>query len=225
MPLADLQAGKARDPAVEPGDLGELSETVGASAGGAQRVSKSQPSSLALGMSGVITPLPPVTLVLGGARSGKSRYAESLVDRHPGRRTYLATAEVLDDEMGARVKAHRDRRDSDWKTVEEPLELAQALKAETEQGAAVLVDCLTLWLGNLLGAARDAEQEIEGLIAAVGQFGGPVVFVSNEVGQGIVPDNALARRFRDLAGILHQRLAEKADRVVFVTAGLPMNLK
>ena len=229
MPLADLQAGKARDPAVEPGDLGELSETVGASAGGAQRVSKSQSSTmasgLALGMSGVITPLPPVTLVLGGARSGKSRYAESLVDRHPGRRTYLATAEVLDDEMGARVKAHRDRRDSDWKTVEEPLDLATALKAETEQGAAVLVDCLTLWLGNLLGAARDAEQEIEGLIAAVGQFGGPVVFVSNEVGQGIVPDNALARRFRDLAGSLHQRLAEKADRVVFVVAGLPMNLK
>ncbi len=176
-------------------------------------------------MSGVITPLPAVTLVLGGARSGKSRYAEGLVDRHPGRRTYLATAEVLDDEMAARVKTHRDRRDSDWKTVEAPLDLANALKAETEQGAAVLVDCLTLWLGNLLGAERDAEAEIAGLIAAVGQFGGPVVFVSNEVGLGIVPDNALARRFRDVAGILHQRLAEKADRVVFVVAGLPMHLK
>ena len=188
-------------------------------------MSKSQSSSLALGMSGVITPLPPVTLVLGGARSGKSRYAEGLVDRHPGRRTYLATAEVLDAEMAARVKAHRDRRDSDWKTVEEPLALAAALKAETEQGAAVLVDCLTLWLGNLLGRERDCEQEIDGLIAAVGQFGGPVVFVSNEVGLGIVPDNALARRFRDLAGTLHQRLAEKADHVVFVAAGLPMNLK
>jgi adenosylcobinamide kinase/adenosylcobinamide-phosphate guanylyltransferase len=218
-------AGKARDPAVEPGDLGELSATVGASAGGAQRVSKSQPSGLALGMSGVITPLPPVTLVLGGARSGKSRYAESLVDRHPGRRTYLATAEILDAEMAERVKAHRDRRDSDWKTVEEPLDLAQALKVETEQGAAVLVDCLTLWLGNLLGKERDAEAEIAGLIAAVGQFDGPVVLVSNEVGLGIVPDNALARRFRDLAGTLHQRLAEKADRVVFVTAGLPLALK
>jgi adenosylcobinamide kinase/adenosylcobinamide-phosphate guanylyltransferase len=188
-------------------------------------LSKSQSSSLGLGMSGVITPLPPVTLVLGGARSGKSRYAEGLVDRHPGRRTYLATAEVLDAEMAARVKAHRNRRDSDWKTVEEPLALAAALKAETEQGAAVLVDCLTLWLGNLLGRERDAEQEIEDLVAAVGQFGGPVVFVSNEVGLGIVPDNALARRFRDLAGTLHQRLAEKADRVVFVAAGLPMNLK
>jgi adenosylcobinamide kinase/adenosylcobinamide-phosphate guanylyltransferase len=173
----------------------------------------------------MITPLPPVTLVLGGARSGKSRYAEQLVDRHPGRRTYIATAEVLDAEMAERVKAHRDRRDSDWKTVEAPLELAHALKAETEQGAAVLVDCLTLWLGNLLGAERDVEAEIAGLVEAVGQFGGPVVFVSNEVGLGIVPDNALARRFRDLAGTLHQRLAERADHVVFVAAGLPMKLK
>ena len=183
------------------------------------------PVGFSLGMSGVITPLPPVTLVLGGARSGKSRHAESLVDRHPGRRVYLATAEIRDDEMAERVKHHRERRDSDWKTVEEPLELAEAVKAETEQGAAVLVDCLTLWLGNLLGAERDVEAEIAGLVAALGQFGGPVVFVSNEVGLGIVPDNALARRFRDLAGILHQRLAEKADRVVFVTAGLPLTLK
>jgi adenosylcobinamide kinase/adenosylcobinamide-phosphate guanylyltransferase len=178
-----------------------------------------------LGVSGIVTSLPPMTLVLGGARSGKSRYAESLVDRHPGRRTYLATAEILDDEMATRVKAHRDRRDSDWKTVEEPLELAAVLTAETEQGAAVLVDCLTLWLGNLLGKDRDVEIEIAGLVAALRQFGGPVVFVSNEVGLGIVPDNALARRFRDLAGSLHQQLAEQADRVVFVAAGLPMNLK
>jgi adenosylcobinamide kinase/adenosylcobinamide-phosphate guanylyltransferase len=186
-------------------------------------VSKSASSSL--GVSGLITSLPPVTLVLGGARSGKSRYAEGLLDRHPGRRVYLATAEALDDEMAARVQAHRDRRGEDWKTVEEPLALAAALKAETEQGAAVLVDCLTLWLGNLMGRGRDAEAEIEDLLAAIHQCGGPVVFVSNEVGLGIVPDNAMARRFRDLAGILHQRLAEKADRVVFMAAGLPMNLK
>ena len=187
--------------------------------------SRSFAPGVSLGLSGVATPLPPVTLVLGGARSGKSRYAEALVDRHTGRRVYLATAEILDDEMAARVKPHRARRDSDWKTVEEPLELAQAVKAETEQGAAVLVDCLTLWLGNLMGKERDVEAEIAGLIAAIGQFGGPVVFVSNEVGLGIVPDNTMARRFRDFAGILHQRLAEKADRVVFVAAGLPLNLK
>jgi adenosylcobinamide kinase/adenosylcobinamide-phosphate guanylyltransferase len=194
-------------------------------------VSKSDSRTYSLGLSGVATSLPPVTLVLGGARSGKSRYAEGLLDRHPGRRVYLATAEVLDDEMAARVKMHRARRDEDWKTVEEPLALAATLKAETEQGAAVLVDCLTLWLGNLLGEAqeggeaRPVEDEIDGLIASIGQFGGPVVFVSNEVGQGIVPDNPLARQFRDHAGILHQRLAEKADRVVFVTAGLPQVLK
>jgi adenosylcobinamide kinase/adenosylcobinamide-phosphate guanylyltransferase len=187
--------------------------------------SKSFLPKISLGVSGIVTSLPPVTLVLGGARSGKSRYAESLVDRHPGRRTYLATAEILDDEMAERVKAHRQRRDSDWKTVEEPLELAAILKAETEQGAAVLVDCLTLWLGNLMGKERDVEAEIAGLVAALIQFGGPVVFVSNEVGLGIVPDNAMARRFRDLAGTLHQRLAEQADRVVFVAAGLPLTLK
>jgi adenosylcobinamide kinase/adenosylcobinamide-phosphate guanylyltransferase len=178
-----------------------------------------------LGFSGIASPLPPVTLVLGGARSGKSRYAEGLLDRHPGRRVYLATAEVLDEEMATRVQTHRARRDEDWKTVEEPLALAATLKAETEQGAAVLVDCLTLWLGNLLGEAREIAVEIDGLVDAIGQFGGPVVFVSNEVGQGIVPDNALARQFRDHAGILHQRLAERADRVVFVTAGLPQTLK
>jgi adenosylcobinamide kinase/adenosylcobinamide-phosphate guanylyltransferase len=188
-------------------------------------VSKSPAKSFALGVSGIATSLPPVTLVLGGARSGKSRYAESLLDLHPGRRTYLATAEILDDEMAERVKAHRQRRDSDWKTIEEPLELAAALTAETEQGAAVLVDCLTLWLGNLMGKDRDVEAEIAGLVAALIQFGGPVVFVSNEVGLGIVPDNAMARRFRDLAGTLHQRLAEQADRVVFVAAGLPLTLK
>jgi len=188
-------------------------------------VSKSESRLYGLGVAGVITPLPPVTLILGGARSGKSRHAESLLDKHPGRRVYLATAEIRDAEMAARVKAHRDRRGTDWKTVEEPLAVAEALKAETERGAAVLVDCLTLWLGNLMGASHDAEAEITALLAAVHQCGGPIVFVSNEVGLGIVPDNAMARRFRDLAGILHQRLAETADRVVFIAAGLPMNLK
>jgi adenosylcobinamide kinase/adenosylcobinamide-phosphate guanylyltransferase len=188
-------------------------------------LSKSASRAFSLGISGVVTPLPPVTLILGGARSGKSRYAEALIDRHPGRRVYLATAEALDAEMAERVRQHRARRDSDWKTVEEPLELAAALKAETEQGAAVLVDCLTLWLGNLMGRERDVAAEVAGLLTAIGQFGGPVVFVSNEVGLGIVPDNAMARRFRDHAGLLHQQLAEQADRVVFIAAGLPLVLK
>lgn len=188
-------------------------------------MSKSESRSLSIGMSGVITPLPAITLVLGGARSGKSRHAEQLVDRHPGRRVYLATAEVLDDEMAARVALHRARRDADWKTVEEPLALAEAVKAETAEGAAVLVDCLTLWLGNLMGEARDVEAEIAGLLAALGQFGGPVVFVSNEVGLGIVPETPLGREFRDRAGRLNQEIAALADRVVFIAAGLPLVLK
>ena len=180
---------------------------------------------MSLGISGIITPLPPVTLVLGGARSGKSRFAEGLLDQHPGQRVYLATAEILDAEMAERVRLHRERRDADCRTREEPLALADAIVAETAKGAAVLVDCLTLWLGNLLGRERDAEAEIDGLLTAIGQFGGPVIFVSNEVGLGIVPDNALARAFRDHAGRLHQRLAAKAERVFLVTAGLPQRLK
>jgi adenosylcobinamide kinase / adenosylcobinamide-phosphate guanylyltransferase len=180
---------------------------------------------MSLGISGIITPLPPVTLVLGGARSGKSRFAEQLLDQHPGARVYLATAEILDAEMAERVRVHRARRDADCRTREEPLALAAAIVAETAKGAAVLVDCLTLWLGNLLGKARDVEAEIDALLAAIGQFGGPVIFVASEVGLGIVPDNALARAFRDHAGRLHQRLAAKAESVFFVAAGLPLRLK
>jgi adenosylcobinamide kinase/adenosylcobinamide-phosphate guanylyltransferase len=169
--------------------------------------------------------LPPITLVLGGARSGKSRFAEQMTVTHPRGCVYLATAEIGDAEMAERVRQHQARRSALWQTTEAPLEIGAAIVAQTEQGAAVLVDCLTLWLSNVMAAGRDVEQETQKLIRALGQAGGPVVFVSNEVGMGIVPDNALARRFRDLAGTLHQRLAEKADRVVFVAAGLPMNLK
>jgi adenosylcobinamide kinase/adenosylcobinamide-phosphate guanylyltransferase len=180
---------------------------------------------MSLGVSGIITPLPPVTLVLGGARSGKSRFAEGLLDGHPGRRVYLATAEILDDEMAERVRLHQTRRDVDCRTVEEPLDIAATIVAETAKGAAVLVDCLTLWLGNLLGKDRDVAAEIDRLTAAIGQFGGPVIFVSNEVGLGIVPDNALARAFRDHAGRLHQAVAAKAESVFFVAAGLPLRMK
>jgi adenosylcobinamide kinase/adenosylcobinamide-phosphate guanylyltransferase len=127
--------------------------------------------------------------------------------------------------MRARVKLHQARRDAQWRTVEAPLELARALVAETEQGAVVLVDCLTLWLSNLMGAKCDPEQETEALVRALGQAGGPVVFVSNEVGLGIVPDNALARAFRDHAGRMNQRIADVANSVFFVAAGLPLRLK
>jgi len=169
--------------------------------------------------------LVPVTLVLGGVRSGKSRHAEALVESQPGPCVYLATAEAGDDEMTARIADHRARRGPRWTTVEEPLDLAGALARNCCPEGAVLVDCLTLWLSNLLGAERDAASECAGLLAALPGLAGPVVFVSNEVGQGIVPDNALARAFVDRAGRLHQDLAAAAQRVIFMTAGLPHEIK
>lgn len=170
-------------------------------------------------------PLPRITLVLGGARSGKSRFAEGLIADHQGARVYLATAEAGDAEMAERIRRHRDRRGSGWTTVEEPLDLARALEAASRDRAAVLVDCLTLWLSNLMAVHRDAEHESRRLAEVLSRIETPAVLVSNEVGLGIVPDNALARAFRDRAGLLHQAVAAVADRVYFVAAGLPMLLK
>ncbi len=170
-------------------------------------------------------PLPPVTLVLGGARAGKSRYAEDLVERQPGPCIYVATAEAGDAEMAARIRAHRARRGGRWTTLEAPLDLVGALERASGPERAVLVDCLTLWLSNLMGAGRDVGAECQRLLAALPGLAGPVVFVSNEVGQGVVPDNALARAFVEHAGRLHQDLAAAADRVILVTAGLPRELK
>jgi adenosylcobinamide kinase / adenosylcobinamide-phosphate guanylyltransferase len=167
---------------------------------------------------------PRLTLVLGGARSGKSRYAESLTMGFPPPRVYVATAEPLDDEMVARIAAHRARRVADWRTIEASHDVACAV-ADAPAGSAVLVDCLTLWLSNLMLANADIEAESDRLDDALARAGGPVVLVSNEVGFGIVPDNALARRFRDLQGRLNQRLAALADRVVLVVAGLPVMVK
>ncbi len=170
-------------------------------------------------------PLAPVTLVLGGARSGKSRHAEALVENQPGAYVYLATAQAGDGEMAARIAAHRARRGGRWTTIEEPLDLAAALGQACGPDRAVLVDCLTLWLSNLLGAGRPVAAECDGLLAALPGLAGPVVLVSNEVGQGVVPDNALARTFVDHAGRLHQDLAAVAQRVIFMIAGLPHELK
>ncbi len=161
------------------------------------------------------------TLVLGGARSGKSRHAEALVMRSPPPWTYVATAQAFDDEMRARIAAHRAARAPGWVTVEAPLDLPAALAAH----GPVLVDCLTLWLTNLLLAERDVDAAAASLEAALTARLAPTVLVSNEVGLGIVPDNALARRFRDAAGILHQRLAARAERVVMMVAGIPMQVK
>jgi adenosylcobinamide kinase/adenosylcobinamide-phosphate guanylyltransferase len=164
------------------------------------------------------------TLVLGGARSGKSRYAESLIEALPPPWIYIATAEGRDAEMGERITHHRTRRGSAWQTIDAPHDLASALS--TAPGAApLLVDCVTLWLSNRMLAEADVDCEIRGLEAALDCRTGPVVLVSNEVGSGIVPDNALARRFRDLQGQLNQRLAARADRVVLVVAGIPLIVK
>jgi adenosylcobinamide kinase / adenosylcobinamide-phosphate guanylyltransferase len=164
-----------------------------------------------------------ITLVLGGARSGKSRYAESLIAALPPPWTYLATAEAGDTEMAARIATHRARRGPQWQTIEAPRDLAAALKSR--QTMPVLVDCLTLWLSNLMLADADIDAEIARLEAALADTGAPVVLVANEVGSGIVPDNPLGRRFRDLQGVLNQRMAARADRVVFVVAGLPLAIK
>jgi len=174
--------------------------------------------------------LPPVTLVLGGARSGKSRHAESLIGAAIDAgacegATYLATAEPGDAEMAARIEEHRRRRGDRWRTVEEPLDLVGALAAQAGPARPVLVDCLTLWLSNVMHAGNDPVAGTAVLAARLQDVAGPVVLVSNEVGLGIVPDNALAREFRDHAGRLNQAVAEVADRVVFVAAGLPMSLK
>jgi adenosylcobinamide kinase/adenosylcobinamide-phosphate guanylyltransferase len=169
--------------------------------------------------------LPALTLVLGGARSGKSRYAEALVTGAAKAGTYIATAEPGDAEMAARIAQHRARRGYFWRTVEVPLDLPQAILAHAGPVRPILVDCLTLWLSNLLGAGRVIEHEAEALCGALRDATGPVVLVANEVGLGLVPDTALGRRFRDEAGRLNQAVAALADRVVFVAAGLPLALK
>jgi adenosylcobinamide kinase / adenosylcobinamide-phosphate guanylyltransferase len=161
-----------------------------------------------------------LTLVLGGARSGKSRCAENLITGLPAPWIYVATR---DTEMAERIAAHQARRGAGWKTIESPRDLVGALAARDK--APVLIDCLTLWLSNLLLADADMDAEIERLDDALARAAAPAVLVTNEVGFGIVPDNALARRFRDLQDRLNQRIAARADRVVLVVAGLPLLVK
>ena len=165
-----------------------------------------------------------MTLVLGGARSGKSAHAEGLVTRHPAPWLYLATGQAFDDEMRQRIAEHRARRAAGWETAEVPLDLTTAL-GTIAPGRPALVDCLTLWLSNLLLAGRDPDEEAARLAEALAGRRGPLVLVANEVGLGIVPDNPLARRFRDAAGRLNQRVAALADAVVLTVAGIPVQVK
>ena len=164
------------------------------------------------------------TLVLGGACSGKSTFAEALAEGHD-RRVYVATAERTDNEMTRRIEAHRARRGAGWRTVEAPLRLAEAVRREGAPGTCLLVDCLTVWLGNLMHHGHSVEAARESLLGALAATPGPVVLVANEVGLGIVPDNAMARAFRDHAGRMNQAVARIAGRVYFVAAGLPLTLK
>ncbi len=168
------------------------------------------------------TPLPRLTLVLGGARSGKSRHAEELLAGAAAPWTYVATAEALDDEMRDRIAHHRARRDGRWRTADAPLDLAGTI---SRLDGPALIDCLTLWLSNVLLAERDIELESERLLAALAAAPGPLIVVSNEVGLGLVPETPLGRAFRDAQGRLNQRVAAAADRVIFLAAGLPLSLK
>ena len=166
-----------------------------------------------------------IVLVLGGARSGKSAYAEKLVTESGLAATYIATAEPGDEEMQARIAEHRARRGAAWRTVEAPLNLEEALTEAAGAGRAVLVDCLTLWISNLMLESEDVEARGKLLADVTRKASGLRVIVSNEVGLGVVPDNALARRFRDAQGRLNQKMAEIAGRVVFMAAGLPLVMK
>ena len=166
-----------------------------------------------------------VLLVLGGARSGKSRHAQRQAEETGLTPIFVATAQAFDAEMVDRIARHRTDRGPEWETVEAPLELAEVIAGRAAPDKVLLVDCLTLWTSNLLLAERDADAATAALVEALGKAEGPVILVSNEVGLGIVPDNALARRFRDLAGTINQRVAEAADEVRFVAAGLPLRLK
>jgi adenosylcobinamide kinase / adenosylcobinamide-phosphate guanylyltransferase len=166
-----------------------------------------------------------ITLILGGARSGKSQKGEALVTALPPPWIYVATAQAFDDEMRERIAAHRARRGPGWITVEEPLELPKSISHEATVGRPMLVDCLTLWLSNLMLAGREPAHETANLLVALRNPSAPSVLVSNEVGLGVVPDNPLGRAFRDAQGRLNAEVASLADTVVFMAAGLPLILK
>lgn len=165
-------------------------------------------------------------LVLGGARSGKSRHAQRLAEAMTPARTFVATAQAYDDEMRDRIARHRADRNASWRTIEEPVALPEAIRAHgmSGDGRVILVDCLTLWLSNLLLADADLDAAGDALLAALAAVPVGVVLVANEVGFGIVPDNALARRFRDAAGRLNQRLAAACDATDLVVAGIALRI-
>jgi adenosylcobinamide kinase/adenosylcobinamide-phosphate guanylyltransferase len=169
-----------------------------------------------------------IYFITGGARSGKSAFAEKLANDIPGKRAYLATAQALDAEMVARIEHHRLRRGSAWDTYEEPLAITELLKKLSGRYEVVLLDCLTLWLSNIMartGSNDEISGRVDELSSCLRNFAGACIIVSNEVGLGIVPDNPLARRFRDLAGMTNQKIARAADEAYLLTSGIPMKIK
>ncbi len=164
------------------------------------------------------------TLVLGGAASGKSVFAEALAEASEKQKIYVATAQFIDAELSGRISDHKKRRGAEWTTVEAPIALAEAILSAPD-AALVLVDCATLWLTNLMLAEEDHEDAEEAVLGAVRAHGGPVLIVSNDVSGGVIPETSLGRRFQRAQGGLNQRLAAEADLVVMVTAGLPVVLK
>jgi len=163
--------------------------------------------------------------VLGGARSGKSRYALTRAEQTGLRPVFVATAQAFDEEMADRIARHRVERGDAWHVIEAPLELAEAINSHAAPDVVLVIDCLTLWTSNLMFAERDLAAAGAALVAGVAQAPGPVILVANEVGLGIVPDNALARRFRDAAGLINQQVAAAVSEVQFVVSGLPMQVK
>ncbi len=170
-----------------------------------------------------------IIFVTGGAKSGKSTYALRLSDSFSGQKVYIATAEALDAEMAEKIERHRRERGNEWKTVEEPIRIAEVIRNMGGYCNLILIDCLTLWLSNLLhlydGDEEKVSGQLEALITELEKAGANIIVVSNEVGLGIVPDNPLARKFRDIAGVANQRMVEIADEVTLVIAGRPMRLK
>lgn len=168
-----------------------------------------------------------ITFVLGGARSGKSRFALEKASACKGKKIYIATAQAIDDEMKERIEKHKKERSAEWATFEEPLNISALISDIHKRYDIILLDCLTLWLSNILLSGKDVEVEIARLIDAlrITHHASHIFTVSNEVGLGIVPDNALSRRFRDLSGYLNQKMAAIADEVYLVTAGIPLKIK
>ena len=164
-------------------------------------------------------------LILGGARSGKSSHALALAEQIAAQRLFVATAEAWDDEMEIRIARHKQERGAGWSTIEAPLDLTPAIRDASKTGDVCLVDCLTLWLSNLMHHSRDVDQETAALQEAVKSSTVPIIFVSNEVGMGLVPETPLGRAFRDAQGRLNQSIADTCDRVEFIAAGLPITLK